>query len=455
MSIFSALTNAYSFEDAFGSKDCTSQPMRAAIMAWFSLYYSRKPAEDSDPCQQIAYTIVNKLTKTAFGEYKATSDDEFAQAVLDALDSRKQKAMQLTLVGGEAFLKPFPFGDGFSFSVVSRDNFMVFGRDAEGTPTDIGTAERTSRGSDYYTLLEHRTVDAAGYLTIRNMLYSSAIPNTLGRRVSLQSLEQYAALPEKYTYPVPLHGLGLVRLKTPMENCVDGTQDGVAVYAAAVDLIHNIDVNEAQINGEFERGKSRIFVDDTLLQNREGHKALTDSVFVGAPGDYQDGGKISIFSPALREQSYLNRKQEYLRNAENIIGLKRGLLSEVEAAERTATEITSSAGDYNLTIIDFQQMWETAAKEAVELCGILGKLYRVPGAHEVDPDTVSIDWGNGILYDEDKTWADYLDMTARGLLKPEIALGWRFGMPTETEKDLAAIREKYMPQLDQLAGGDM
>ena len=78
----------------------------------------------------------------------------------------------------------------------------------------------------------------------------------------------------------------------------------------------------------------------------------------------------------------------------------------------------------------------------------------VQGAHAVDPEGVSIDWGNGILYDEDKTWADYLSMVSSGLLKPEIALGWRFGMPTETEADLAKIRKKYMPTLqDEAAPG--
>lgn len=453
MSIFSALTSAYSYEEAFGVKDCTSLAVRAAISEWFRLYYQQKPTADNDPCANIAYTIVNKLTKTAFGEYEASGSDEFVQETLDSLDRRKEKAMQLALIGGEAFLKPFITARKFSFSVVPRNNVMIFGRDADGNPSDIGTAEQTVDGRGYYTLLERRTVDAGGYLTIRNKLYRSDVPETLGRQVDLNSLPRYETLPDEYTYPVPLHSLGVVQLKTPLENCVDGTQDGVSIYAPAVGLIHNIDTNEAQINGEFDRGKSRIFVDETLLQHREGRKALTDSVFVGAPSDYQNGG-IEIFSPALREQSYLNRKQEYLRNAENIIGLKRGLLSEVEAAERTATEITSSAGDYNLTIIAFQRMWEDAAKEAVRICGILGRLYKVPGAHEIRPDAVSIDWGNGILYDEDKTWSGYLDMVSRGMLKPEIALGWRFNMPTETEKDLQAIREKYMPSLDTLAAGE-
>lgn len=128
-----------------------------------------------------------------------------------------------------------------------------------------------------------------------------------------------------------------------------------------------------------------------------------------------------------------------------MIGLKRGLLSDVEAQERTATEVTSSEGDYNLTVIDFQRMWEDAVREAVRVCGILGGLYRIPGAHEATEDSFTIDWGNGVLYDEEKTWADYKDMVASGLLKPEIALGWRFNMPVDTPEDLARIRAKYMP----------
>lgn len=451
MSIFTALRGAYSYEDAFQAKDCTSQAMRTAVEEWFQLYYQREATEEFDPCQQIAYTIVHKLTKTAFGEYKTDSNDGFAQSVLKAMDAVKKEAMQRALIGGEAWLKPVPAGNGFSFSVVSRDHTLIFGRDGQGEPTDVGLIEQHAEERHWYTLLERRSLDGAGRLTIRNRLYCSELPDTLDRPVPLATLARYETLPEEYTFPKPLGGLGMARLKTPLENCVDGSRDGVSIYAPAVGLIHNIDRNEALLNGEFERGQSRIIASaDLLRKGKDGRRRLTDKLFVGIDDDPEAVG-LTIFSPELREESFLARKQEYLRTAENIIGLKRGLLSEVEAAERTATEVTSSAGDYNLTIIDFQQMFESAAKEAVRLCGVLGQLYHIPNAHEVDPDTVSIDWGNGILYDEDKTWADYLDMVARGLLKPEIALGWRFGMPTETESDQAAIRAKYMPELQQMA----
>ena len=319
--------------------------------------------------------------------------------------------------------------------------------------TDIGMAEHSIRDRFYYTLLERRTVDDSGYLTITNRLYRSNDQNSLGQAVALTELPQYAELAEEYTFPEPLGSVGIAWLKTPIDNSVDGSPDGVSVYDAAVGLIENINRNEAQINGEFERGKSRIIASADMLEVDEvgGRKNLSASVFTAVDESPDDIG-ITIFSPALREQSYLARKTEYLRNVENVIGLKRGLLSEVEAAERTATEVTSSEGDYNLTIIDFQQMWESALREAVRLCGVLGRMYRIPGAHDVEDDSIVVDWGNGVLFDEEKTWADYKDMVAAGLLKPEIALGWKFNMPRDTEAQLAKIRKKYMPIEDSNGG---
>ena len=454
MSIFTALKNSHSVDEAFGAKDCTSAEMTAAIQDWFDLYYRRKATKDRDPCQRIAYTVVNKLTRTCFSEYQATSKAEFAQMLSQRLGDSKKSAMQTLMIGGETFLKPVPTPDGMIFIPIRRDNVRVFGRSADGKPSDIGTTERTTQGRFFFTLLERRSVDAAGRLTIRNKLYRSDAPDMLGQQVPLGTLEQYKDLAPEYTYPEPLGGLGLVYMKLPVENCVDGSKDGVSVYAPAAGLIHNIDRNEAQINGELERGQSKVFASaDLMVRDEHGMRKFADDIFVGIDEAPEDTG-ITIFSPELREQSFLNRKREYLRNVESLIGIKRGLLSEVEAQERTAKEVTSSEGDYNLTIIDLQNVWSEAVKDAIALCGKLGKLYRIPGAHEIAEGAVAIDWGNGVLYDEEKTWADYLDMVARGLLKPEIAIGWRFNMPTETESDLQKIRTKYMPELKALVDGD-
>ena len=438
------MKEAYSL--AFGAADITSAQMRQAIDTWFRLYHQRQASEQEDPGMQVAYTIVRKLVRAVFSEYRWRSQDAFAGGVLEALDRKREQAVQLALVGGECYLKPMPGKYGFRFVVVPRDRVLVFGRDDEGIVTDMGTAIVTVRDKWYYTLLERRTVDGRGYLTIRNRLYRSYTSDTLGQEVALSTLPEYGALAAEYTFREPVGSVGLISVRTPVLNCVDGSNDAVSVYAAAVGLIRAIDRNMAQLNGEFERGKSRIIVSaDMMRKDERGRLVFDDTTFVGLDEDPETVG-VTVFSPELREGSFLAREQELLRAVENVIGLKRGLLSEVEAAERTATEITSSEGEYNLTVIDFQRMWERAVREALRVCGVLGRLYRVVGSHDVAEDAVAVSWGNGVLYDEEAVRSRMLSEVKAGLLRPERYLGHMYGMPCDTAEEREWIRREYMPE---------
>ena len=449
--------------EAFGATDITTDAMKNAIADWYQLYYNTAVEKGEDPCQEIAFTIVSKLSKTCFSEYQATStsNSKFVQDAINALNKKRKKAVQAALIGGESRIKPIPTKTGFRFAIVDRRNMNVFGRDGEGEITDVGTIEKSTSGNAFYTLLERRTVDGNGYLTITNKLYKSLNKGSLGQPVPLDSLPQYADMEERYVFQVPIGSIGMAPLRVPMVNCVDGSQDAVSVYAKAARLIHNININEGQLNGEFERGESRILASSDLLSDvttgnsqididrYERRKKLNAHVFTMLDGDPDEMG-ITIFSPQLRDQSFLARKTEYMRNVENIIGLKRGLLSEVEAADRTATEITSSEGDYALTISDLQEAWEEALKETLRLCGILGTLYHVHGAMDIDPEDIAVDWGNGVLYDRDKRWQELKDMVSMGLLMPEKAVGWYFNLPRETDADLEQIRKDYMPQVRKM-----
>lgn len=426
----------YSCQEAFGVSDKTTKAMRSAIEEWFSLYYRSGVEDGEDPCQRIAYTVVSKLVRSVFAEYAAVGESEFTRQVIDALDNCREQAVAQALVGGECYLKPWVAANRFAFTVIPRNQVLIFGRDARGEPVDVGTMERSAMGSAYYTLLERRTVDEDGYLTIENRLYRSFSEDSLGSPVLLRSHPEYAELADCYTYEEPVGSVGLVRLKTPMLNCVDGSSDGVCVYAAAAGLIRAIDKNEHQLSGEFDRGQSRVFVSADLLDGG----SLKDNVFVGLD-EAPDRVGITAFSPQLREQSYLARKQEYLRNVESLIGIKRGLLCDANLDQRTATEISASQTEHALTVMDFQNMWQRAAIRAVQLCAQLARLYGVPG----ESSDVRFDWGNGVLYDEEKRWEDYKQMVAAGLIAPEVALGWRFGLPAETPQERKIIREKFMP----------
>ena len=222
--------NIYDYQAAFGKADITSRAMKSAMKKKKKLYYLQPGTEHTDPCQRIAYTVVSKLRRAVFAEYAASSRDSVASAWLKELEKHKDTALEMALSGGECYLKPYPNGAGFSYTLIPRENVLIFARDRDGDPVDVGCVERICQGKFYYTLLERRCLQGDSLL-IENKLYRAASREALGQQVSLKECAAYAHLPEKWLYPVA--HLGLVRMKCPTANCVDGSADGVAVFAPA------------------------------------------------------------------------------------------------------------------------------------------------------------------------------------------------------------------------------
>lgn len=329
------------YAGAFGAPDCSSPKMKRGILSWLGLYYGQ------DQKLRIPYTIVRKLISAVFAEYEAPG--------LAMLPERE--AMELALICGESFLKPIPGG----WMPISRGSILVFSRDIWGEPTDVGLMEKRVIGRRTFTLLERRTLSPDGTLTIVNRLFRSQ-GSGLGREVPLRSVPAYRELPGRFVYPQSMDSVGLVRLKLPMTNCVDGSREGVSIYAPAVGLIQALEENERQLDGEFRNGQSRLVVSRDLLDAGQ----LKDTVFVALDESPETVG-ITVFSPQLRQKSYLERQQAYLHSVENIIGLRRGLLAQVEEIDRTATEITCSEGDYLATLGELRRVWQLAANKASRL----------------------------------------------------------------------------------------
>ena len=465
MSIAKALfdQSIISTDECFGQPDVTSQEMRTAINAWRDTYLKREGDKTSDPCMRMAYVIVHKLQKGVFAEYSSdildkekTAKGKWMDRNLSQLDLIRDSILQWMLIGGECWVKPIPRPgpDGstiFAPLLVHRTDAVILAREPDGRVTSIVTAEHTARGSQYYTLLERRTVDANGYLTIENKLYASFDRGTLGVRTALSKLDRYAQLPDLYTYPVPVGGVGMTPLRVPLANCVDGSMDAISIYEPAMGLIRNIDQNEKQLNDEFELARHRLIAPAEMLKTgRDGRRTLDDSVFVALKDIHSDLAPTA-FTPQLRDEPYERREQKYLRAIENQIGLKRGMLSNAQEVEKTATEIASTAGDYNLSLIDLQQVWFDAVREYLTLCDTLGKMYRYCDQSPWDVTAqLAMTWGNGVLYDPDKELETDLRLVAAQLLKPEIAVARHFDQPWEDEEDLKNVREKYMPAMEEL-----
>lgn len=340
-------------EQAFGKSDCSSVKMRGAVREWMDLYYGASRSGE-DGSARLAVLIVSKLCRTVFAEYDVHRDkhDDWAQeCYTDALNKVAKTAMQYALIGGECLLKVVDD----HFAPIRRDCYLPLGRDDRGNLTSVGMMQTLYENGKKYVLLERRT-DMEDNTLIENRLFE-VNGQALGRRVPLDTLTACKMLSDEEFLPnVPCMGLAVLRM--PTVNCVDGSADPVSIYAPAVGLMHALARCEDQLNHEFLNGASRVFASEDLLRpDASGARGLRDDLFVGLPDDPANVG-VTVYSPTLREGSYLARKQDILRSCESLLSLRRGILSETnaETQPRTATEITAASVDYDLTIRSLQNV---------------------------------------------------------------------------------------------------
>ena len=353
------------FYEAFGVEECQTDAMEKALWEWFRLYYGKN-------LLALPYTIGRKMQRAVFAECEAQGDAGALEAVRLGLEN--------AMLAGEAYLKPCRFEGGFRWVGIPRNRILIFARDHQGRPTDVGLMEQTRDGRERFTLLERRIRDQEGRLLICNRLFRSRNAGELGREIPLET--RYPELLGRFTYE-GIPGVGLVGMKMPMINCVDGSPDGVSIFAAAARLIRAAEENEEQLRREFRNGASRLVVSRDLL--REGQ--LQDDLFVALDEAPESVG-ITVFSPQLRQESFLARQQSYLRAIENVVGLKRGLLSQVEAVDRTATEITSSEGEYMTTVLELRRVAQWGLTDAAALAAALdGTEFTAP----------TVSWGDNVV----------------------------------------------------------
>lgn len=444
-------------EEAFGESDISSAEMQEAVRLWSELY--REPYASNGNCgynphMAVAATLVAKLDGAMFSEYQskiAETGNKSLEELLRNLDRVNSKCMQSAMVSGECLVKPIRNAtqNNFAFTVIPRENYSVLGRDEFGVITDVGSYDTQTIVNMYYTLVERRTVDAKGYLTIQNKLFESDTPGMLGDEIPLGDVAQYASLKASARYPTPIYSIGLIQAKMTAVNMIDGSDDGISIFAPSAYTIQLLNEHEAQYKVEFKNARSRVIVSEEFLRSdRLGNPIFDDDLLMPLEGNHQDVG-ITIFNPEIRDESFKRRENDLLRMIENQNGLKRGMLSDVNfyQQDKSATEVNLSNGEFNLTILDLQRVWTQVVTQAFAICDVLGRLY----FGWKSTATPALDYGDGVLYDRNRVFTEMYQLVTSGIMRPEVLLAWYYNMEWEPDdKEVVEAVQKLMPSMDNL-----
>lgn len=413
--------------EIFGAKDVTSAQMKAAVMQWYELYYKTNGGKEQSFAQRIAYTVVDAVYRTCFGEYSASLPKDSPKSkvlaqVLVGLEQVRREAFQQALIGGEVFIKPIPKAGGFAFTVLSRPCYVVLGRGIGGQITCVGSCEVSVEKGKKYTLEEKRRLCEDGLLCIELSLFESGSAGGRGRKVPLETLEKYCHLKEKTILPLAV-GLGMVHMKTPMANCVDQSFDGVAVFGAAVGKILAAARHEQRTEDEYRLTKPHVIASaDIQRMGEDGLLIEIPEYITPIIDDEPAKAGLTVYNPVPNQAALEARSLQHLRDIENIVGLRRGMLAGMEQAERTATEVQASSARWAMTVADFCSMWKTAVDEVLKTCDVLGQMYF---GWDLQPTCkAQVSFGDGVLYDGDKEFERLFSMVKEGWLKPEVLAKW-------------------------------
>lgn len=419
--VFRKLFPMRDIQTALNIKPAISKDMIDRIEIWQNCYAGKAYWLDKElHSLRLEESITRVLTNITLNEMTASVtvpklNDIFQKAIRDLNTN-----MQEGLATGAFVIKPL---GGDKVQYVSANAFIPIEFDSRGRLLKVVFPEFKKLGDNYYTRLEYHGLDPKEGLTITNMAYMSGSADTLGYKIALTSVEEWASLEPKISYPMmkrPSFGY----YRNPIRNTIDRSHCGVSIFDSSLDIIHKADVQFGRIDWEFESAERRIDVDCTALKDgTKGTLEIKDKIFRAV--EMED--LFKDFSPQIREENFIKGLEEYKRNIEFNVGLAYGDLSNPQDVSKTATEILASKERKYNTVTAIQKNLKDCLEDLVYALAFYN-LMTTSGYKFI------CDFKDSILTDESEEREQDRKDLANGTLRPEeYRAKWR-GEDIETAK---------------------
>jgi len=239
-------------------------------------------------------------------------------------------------------------------------------------------------------------------------------------------------------------------IKSPINNRKTNDKYGVPITYGCDDTIREIKETMKQLYDEFRLKRPFVGVDFTMFKadkNGNVEKLPEDGLYKAFNFDDNDN-KFNVFDPAFR--SYTERLQELYKRLEDEIGTSRGIISDVQTQNATATEIKRSMYDTFNIVDDMRTNIEKGLDDFFYACNVLANAFNLSPQGDYE---VTFDWSYSLLEDTQAEWSQLIWANTNGIVDKVEVRQWLH--PDETlEESKKAIEEiaKEQPDVDDLLG---
>lgn len=233
-------------------------------------------------------------------------------------------------------------------------------------------------------------------------------------------------------------------IKSPVNNRKTNDKYGVPITYGCEATILEIKQTMKQIIREYELKECFVGADVTMFN---GNNALPlNGLFRKI--DATDDDFFEVFDPQFRD--YTIRLQELYKRLEHEIGTSYGILSEVDTAQATATEIKRSMYDTFTICDDMRTNVEKGLDDFFYACNVLANAFNLSPNGEYE---VSYEWSYSLLEDTNAEWGQLTYANNKGIISKVELRQWLKPDETieESEKAIKEIQEQE-PTTEDLLG---
>ena len=237
-------------------------------------------------------------------------------------------------------------------------------------------------------------------------------------------------------------------IPSPINNRKSNDKYGVPITYGCEATINEIRETMKQLLDEFRLKKPFVGVDVTLFKpDKNGNLTIpTDGLWRKL-----DTGKddfFEVYDPQFR--SYTERLQELYRRLEDEIGTSRGIISEMQTNNATATEIKRAMYDTFNIVDDMRSNIEKGIQDFFYACNVLANANNLAPMGDYE---VSFEWSYSLLEDTATEWSQLTYAQNKGIISDVELRQWLKPDETleESQKAIEEIKENQ-PSVDDILG---
>lgn len=410
---------------------------------------NQKYAVEYERIDEINFNSIfsNKLANYVINDSNVNITGENARVELldKTIQSMWKKAKKITSMGfgyGGVILVPYVKSGKIYYNIVSQSRVTIDEVEGENIigATIIADKKTVNRGignsKTYYRLTNYRVRNG-------NIEITQEFTDENGHEVAVPDFWKNIEL-KKVITGVDRALFGYI--KSPINNRKTDDKYGVPITYGCDSTIAEIKETMKQLYREYKLKEAFVGADSTMFNGKD--SLPLNGLFKKV--DAGDDNFFEVFDPAFRP--FTERLQELFRRLEHEIGTSAGILSEVNTANATATEIKRSMYDTFTIVDDMRSNIEKGIEDFLYSANVLANAYNLTPQGDYE---VSFDWDYSLLEDSQETFGQLITAQAKGIISEVEIRQWL--KPDETLEDSQKAIEEIKaeePTVEDLVGNE-